>query len=148
MWGQCLLGAKLASETASCKDLLGHCSTTVSEQLLSRPDTQIARGKTEVSPRHLRTSRFYCKGDRPSGHTFFHAFYRMHAQEDGLEKMRAWLTHSHLDRTGFEPGTTWELPKPGRMRYQSASPNRGPSPHPRTRDSHAPLTLLKPALLT
>lgn len=52
IWDQCLLSAKLASETASCKDLLEHCSTTVSKQLLSRLDTQIARGKTEVSP-HL-----------------------------------------------------------------------------------------------
>lgn len=36
----------LASETASCKVWPGHCSTTVSEQLLSRLDTQTARGKT------------------------------------------------------------------------------------------------------
>lgn len=41
---------KLASQTASCKVLPGHCSTPVPKQLLSRLSPHIARDKTDVPP--------------------------------------------------------------------------------------------------
>lgn len=140
---------KLASQTASCKVLPGHCSTPVQKQLLSRLSPHIAETRLMCPPPpNLRVRRFYCKGDWPSDHTLFHAFCRA-SQEDGSEKVYAGpRSQSQLARTGIRTGNTWELPKPGRMGYGFASPTRGPSPLPRTRESLAHLTPLEPALLT
>lgn len=138
---------KLASQTASCKVLPGHCSTPVSKQLFSRLATQIARDKTDkVSP--LRARRFYCKGDRPSDHTLFHAFCRA-SQEDGSEKVHAGpRSQSQLARAGIRTRGHVGAAKAWQNGVRICVAHPCALAPPRTRESLAHLTPLQPALLT
>lgn len=92
---------------------------------------QIARDKTDVSPpptseSAVSTAKEVGQATTPSS-THSAGLHKKIAQR------RCTLDQGHKaswPEPGFEPGSTWELPKPCRMGYGFVSPTRGTSPHP------------------